>query len=182
MQGPLFLQAPACPPQLRHLSRLKHRYLAFEERTRHQPIKATYYLPTILVLYNTLDPDVALAYLPTATVMIAVVDMIISLVLDLEWYSIFILSNQKCWCQDQGREMWGSSQSQSADVEQSVLGCAHAVMKIENLMSGVIQRITDVKISSPSVSFLKQLTFLQYSNVCFSHTRYLTKKCTLLRG
>ena len=33
-----------------------------------------------LVLYNTLDSDAALAYLPTATVTIAVVDMIMSLV------------------------------------------------------------------------------------------------------
>ena len=46
--------------------------------------KATYYLHTYLVLYNTLDSDVALAYLPTATVTIAVVDMIMSLVLDHE--------------------------------------------------------------------------------------------------
>ena len=43
-----------------------------------------YYLPMYLVLYNTLDSNVALAYLPTATVLIAVVDMIMSLVLDHE--------------------------------------------------------------------------------------------------
>ena len=41
-----------------------------------------YYLPTYLILYNTLDSDVALAYLPTVT--IVVVDMIMSLVLDHE--------------------------------------------------------------------------------------------------
>ena len=43
-----------------------------------------YYPPTSLVLYNSLDSDLALAYLPTATVMISVVDMIMSLVLDHE--------------------------------------------------------------------------------------------------
>ena len=41
-------------------------------------------LAEYLVLYNTLDSDVALAYLPPATVTIAVVDMIMSLVLDHE--------------------------------------------------------------------------------------------------
>ena len=71
-------------PQLHHLSRLKHRYLAFEERPWHQPLKTTDYLSTYLVLYNTLDSDVALAYLPTATVTIAVVEIIMSLVLDHE--------------------------------------------------------------------------------------------------
>ena len=54
MQGPLVLQAHAC--------------LSL----------------TALLFYNTLDPDVALAYLPTATVTIAVVDMIMSLILDHE--------------------------------------------------------------------------------------------------
>ena len=38
-------------------------------------------LPKYLVLYNTIDSDVALAYLPTATVTSAVVDMIKSLVM-----------------------------------------------------------------------------------------------------
>ena len=50
-------------PQLRHLSRLKHRYLAFEERTWHQPIKATYYLHTYLVLTIPLTPT---WHLPTS--------------------------------------------------------------------------------------------------------------------
>ena len=36
--------------------------------------------PSYFVLYNTLESDVALAYLPTATVTIAVVEMIMSLV------------------------------------------------------------------------------------------------------
>ena len=39
-----------------------------------------YHLLTALILYNTIDSDVTLAYLPTATVTIAVVDMIMSLV------------------------------------------------------------------------------------------------------
>ena len=39
-----------------------------------------YYLPTTLVLYNTIDSDVGLAYLTTATVTIAVGDMNMSLV------------------------------------------------------------------------------------------------------
>ena len=90
MQGPLVLQTHAYPPKLRQLSRLKHRYLALEERPWHQPLKATYYLPTILVLYNTLDPDVALAYLPTATVTISVVGMIMSLVLDHEYKKLIL--------------------------------------------------------------------------------------------
>ena len=41
-------------------------------------IKTTYYRP--LVLYNAIDSDVALAYLPTAMVTTTVVDMIMSLV------------------------------------------------------------------------------------------------------
>ena len=90
MQVPLVLQTHAYPPKLRQLSRLKHRYLALEERPWHQPLKATYYLPTILVLYNTLDPDVALAYLPTATVTISVVGMIMSLVLDHEYKKLIL--------------------------------------------------------------------------------------------
>ena len=40
--------------------------------------------PSYFVLYNTLESDVALAYLPMATVTIAVVEMIMSLVLDHE--------------------------------------------------------------------------------------------------
>ena len=80
MQGPLVLQAHAYPPKHRHLSRLKHRYLALEERHWLQPLKTTDYLPTILVLNNTLDPDLALAYLPTNTVTISVVGIIMSLV------------------------------------------------------------------------------------------------------
>ena len=36
--------------------------------------------PSYFALYNTLESDVALAYLPTATVTIAVVEMIMSLV------------------------------------------------------------------------------------------------------
>ena len=39
-----------------------------------------HYLPTSLVLYKTIDSNVALAYLPTTTVTSAVVDMIKSLV------------------------------------------------------------------------------------------------------
>ena len=39
-----------------------------------------YYLPMTLVLYNTIDSDVGLAYLTTATVTIAVGDMNMSLV------------------------------------------------------------------------------------------------------
>ena len=38
--------------------------------------------PSYFVLYNTLESDVALAYLPTATVTITVVEMIMSVVLD----------------------------------------------------------------------------------------------------
>ena len=44
-------------------------------------LKITYCLPTSLVLYNTIESDVALAYLTTATVTIVVVDMIMSLVI-----------------------------------------------------------------------------------------------------
>ena len=44
-------------------------------------LKTTYCLPTSLVLYNTIESDVALAYLPTATVTIVVEDMIMSLVI-----------------------------------------------------------------------------------------------------
>ena len=44
----------------------------------HKPLKTTDYLPTTLVLYNTIDSDVGLAYLTTATA--AMGDMIMSLV------------------------------------------------------------------------------------------------------
>ena len=40
----------------------------------------TYCLPTSLVLYTTIDSDVALAYLPTVMVTSTMVDMIMSLV------------------------------------------------------------------------------------------------------
>ena len=42
-------------------------------------LKTMYCLPTSLVLYNTIESDVALAYLPTVT--IVVVDMIMFLVI-----------------------------------------------------------------------------------------------------
>ena len=90
MQGPLVLQAHAYPPKHRHLSRLKHRYLALEERHWLQPLKTTDYLPTILVLNNTLDPDLALAYLPTNTVTISVVGIIMSLVHDHEYLKLIL--------------------------------------------------------------------------------------------
>ena len=50
--------------------------------------KTTYYLPTTLVLYNTIDSDVGLDYLTTAT--IAVGDMIMSLVT--------LNEKLKAWC------------------------------------------------------------------------------------
>ena len=81
---------PPPTPQLRHLSWLKHRYLAFEERPWHQPLQTTYNLPTILVLHNTLDSDVALVYLPMATVAIALVGMIMSLALDHEYKKLIL--------------------------------------------------------------------------------------------
>ena len=40
----------------------------------------TYCLPTSLVLYTTIDSDVALTYLPTVMVTSTMVDMIMSLV------------------------------------------------------------------------------------------------------
>ena len=43
-------------------------------------IKNNGFSPTYLVLYNTIDSDVGLAYLTTAMVTIAVVDRIMSLV------------------------------------------------------------------------------------------------------
>ena len=48
-----------------------------------KPLKTTYYFaprPLYFVLYNTLESNVVLAYLPMATVTIAVVEMIMSLV------------------------------------------------------------------------------------------------------